>query len=64
MPRLDGYLNYRLIDVSTIKELCKRWDKSLFSKIPAKKGLHRGTDDIKESIEEAKFYKKMLFNKQ
>lgn len=62
MPRLDAYLNYRLIDVSTIKELSKRWNPALFSKIPAKKGLHRGTDDIKESIDEAKFYKEMLFN--
>lgn len=63
MPQIDQYLNYRLIDVSSVKELCKRWNPSLFSKIPAKKSLHRGENDINESIEEAKFYKRALFPK-
>lgn len=62
MPRIDQYLNYRLIDVSTVKELVKRWKPSLFAKMPRKKTTHRGTDDIRESIEEARFYKKFLFN--
>lgn len=64
MPLVDQYLNFRLIDVSSVKELCKRWDPSLFSKIPAKKSLHRVENDICESIAEAKFYKQFLFPKK
>lgn len=63
MPRVDQHLNYRLIDVSSVKELCKRWDSSLFAKLPRKESTHRGTNDIKESIEEARFYKKFLFER-
>lgn len=61
MPLLNKYLHYRIIDVSTVKELCKRWNKSLFSKVPAKKLVHRGLDDIKESVEELKYYKQFMF---
>lgn len=63
MPRLNEHLHYRIIDVSTVKELCKRWNKSLFSSVPSKKLVHRGLDDIKESIEELKFYKQFMFVK-
>lgn len=61
MPRLNEYLHYRIIDVSTVKELCKRWNKSIFSKVPPKQLVHRGLDDIKESIEELKYYKQFMF---
>lgn len=61
MPRIDEHLNYRIIDVSTVKELCKRWNKSLFANVPRKKNVHRGLDDIKESIEELKYYKNFMF---
>lgn len=61
MPKIDDYLHYRIIDVSTCKELCKRWNKSIFSRTPAKKLVHRGLDDIKESIEELKYYKHFMF---
>lgn len=61
MPRLDAHLHYRIIDVSTIKELCKRWNKSVFSKVPPKQNVHRGLDDIKESLEELKYYKQFMF---
>ncbi|XP_055316333.1 oligoribonuclease [Sitodiplosis mosellana] len=61
MPRLNEYLHYRIIDVSTVKELCKRWNKSIFSNVPRKKNVHRGIDDIKESIEELKYYRKFMF---
>jgi len=59
MPRLVEYLHYRMIDVSTIKELSRRWypDKKKFSK----KAAHLALDDILESIEELKFYRDLLF---
>lgn len=64
MPKIDEYLHYRIIDVSTCKELCKRWNPSIFSKAPPKKLVHRGMDDIKESIEELKYYKNFMFLKK
>lgn len=60
MPTIDAYLHYRLIDVSTIKELAKRWYQDSI-KPPIKKNCHRALDDIKESIEELKFYRSSLF---
>lgn len=63
MPTLDDYLHYRLVDVSSIKELVKRWLPSQYSKRPQKKASHRALDDILESIEELKFYKENIFIK-
>jgi len=60
MPRLDDYLYYRNIDVSTIKELCKRWFPQV-SEFTKKKN-HRALDDIRESIAELKYYKDIIFN--
>lgn len=61
MPTLEAYLHYRLIDVSTLKELGLRWygDTAKFTK---EKGAHRALDDILESLEELKHYRKLLFN--
>lgn len=64
MPRLDNHLHYRIIDVSSIKELCKRWNSATFSKVPKKKLVHRGLDDIRESVDELKFYKQFMFQKE
>ncbi|XP_047990403.1 probable oligoribonuclease [Leguminivora glycinivorella] len=61
MPQLNEYLHYRVIDVSTIKELAKRWYQKDFSNIPQKKFSHRAVDDILESIEELKYYKEHIF---
>ncbi|KAL4707605.1 hypothetical protein ACJJTC_001650 [Scirpophaga incertulas] len=61
MPKLDSYLHYRLIDVSTIKELAKRWYSKEFSAIPNKKFSHRSLDDILETIQELKYYKENIF---
>ncbi|KAI5637701.1 exonuclease domain-containing protein [Phthorimaea operculella] len=61
MPTLNEYLHYRIIDVSTIKELVKRWYPKEFSKIPQKKFAHRTLDDILDSIEEMKYYKEHVF---
>lgn len=61
MPALYSFLHYRIVDVSTIKELCKRWLPSLTA--PPKMECHRALDDIKESILELKFYKEQIFDK-
>ena len=63
MPGLDEFLHYRLIDVSTIKELVKRWYPKQFEARPKKKDTHRAMDDIKESIAELAYYRKVVFSK-
>merc|ERR1711976_731603 len=50
-PRFMSHLHYRLVDVSTMKELCRRWYPEDFQKAPKKKGSHRALDDIRESLE-------------
>ena len=60
MPTLEGYLHYRLIDVSTIKELVKKWYSPEFQ-APAKKQKHKALDDILETVEELRFYRKSVF---
>lgn len=64
MPKVDAYLNYRIIDVSTVKELCKRWNTGIFARAPKKRNVHRGLDDIKESIDELKYYQNYMFKKK
>ncbi len=59
MAALEDYLHYRLVDVSTIKELAFRWYPGIKFKKP--KGSHRALDDIKESIEELRFYQENFF---
>jgi oligoribonuclease len=59
MPRLDAFLHYRLVDVSTLKELGRRWYPDL--KAPPKRETHRALDDIRESIAELRFYRGALF---
>ncbi|MCY4094304.1 MAG: oligoribonuclease [Gammaproteobacteria bacterium] len=56
MPTLEHYLHYRLIDVSTVKELARRWAPSLLDQV-AKQAQHRALDDIRESINELKLYR-------
>ena len=62
MPHLSDYLHYRVIDVSSIKELAVRWNPKIFKSMPSKKNSHRAKDDIIESILELKFYKSNFFN--
>src|SRR5688572_22627795 len=64
MPALDKRLHYRMVDVSTIKELARRWYPAIVSKQPVKKETHRALDDIRESIDELRFYKLHLFAPQ
>ncbi|HLI15575.1 MAG TPA: oligoribonuclease [Acidimicrobiales bacterium] len=61
LPEIDQYLHYRSIDVSTVKELCKRWYPALYRKAPRKAGAHRALDDIRESVAELAFYRDNLF---
>jgi oligoribonuclease len=60
MPRLDAYLHYRNIDVSTVKELVRRWYPGELDP-PQKKHTHLALDDIRESIEELRFYRRHFF---
>ncbi|GAA0858705.1 oligoribonuclease [Aliiglaciecola litoralis] len=60
MPDLEAYFHYRSIDVSTIKELIKRWKPEVLDGFE-KKGTHQALDDIRESIEELVFYRKQVF---
>jgi len=61
LPEIEDHLHYRCVDVSTIKELAKRWMPELLAAAPAKVGSHRALDDIRESIEELRFYRQALF---
>jgi oligoribonuclease len=61
MPSLDAHLHYRLVDVSSIKELARRWFPRVYFNAPAKHGGHRALADITESIQELKFYRSALF---
>jgi oligoribonuclease len=60
MPKLEDFFHYRLIDVSTIKELVKRW-YGPESQAPSKKQTHKALDDIRETIEELNFYREKVF---
>ena len=61
MPRLDAHLHYRNVDVSSIKELAKRWYPRAYFNAPAKHGGHRALADILESILELRYYRKAVF---
>jgi oligoribonuclease len=61
MPALDEHLHYRLVDVSSIKELARRWFPRIYYAAPAKHGGHRALADIRESIEELRYYREALF---
>jgi len=61
MHDLDTYLHYRSIDVSSLKELCRRWYPETYSKRPGKAEQHRALDDVRESIAELRFYREQLF---
>ncbi len=61
MPDLMRHLHYRVVDVSTVKELGKRWHPKIAHGAPPKKGSHRAMDDIRESLEELKYYRDNLF---
>ena len=64
MPKLDSFLHYRNIDVSSIKELTRRWYPRVYFQLPKKNGGHRALADIKESIQELRYYRKTVMVEQ
>lgn len=62
MPELEGYLHYRIIDVSSIKELSKQWFPRAYFQSPEKHGGHRALGDILDSIVELQYYRKAVFS--
>ena len=61
LPEIEEYLHYRSVDVSTVKELVKRWYPALNSGRPRKVGAHRALDDVMESVAEMKYYREHVF---
>ena len=63
MPTLEEFLHYRNVDVSTLKELTRRWHPEVLESLPEKETTHRALDDIRESIAELQHYRDTLFPK-
>lgn len=60
LPELDRYLHYRSIDVSSLKELCRRWYPAVYRKRPSKTEAHRALDDVQESVTELRYYRETI----
>jgi oligoribonuclease len=61
LPEIEEWLHYRSVDVSTVKELCRRWYPGAMSGAPTKKTTHRALDDIGESVAELAYYRRTIF---
>jgi len=61
LPALDNHFHYRSIDVSTLKELCRRWYRDAYTERPQKATAHRALDDIRESVAELRYYRECMF---
>ena len=61
LPAIEDHLHYRSIDVSTVKELCRRWYPAAYAAAPEKAGGHRALDDIRESVAELQLYRDLVF---
>lgn len=61
LPEIEGLLHYRSIDVSSVKELCRRWYPEVVATAPTKVGTHRALDDIRESVAELRYYRSAAF---
>ena len=61
LPAIEDHLHYRSVDVSTIKELARRWYPGIIDGAPRKATTHRALDDIRESVDELRFYRQKLF---
>jgi oligoribonuclease len=64
LPEIESYLHYRSIDVSTLKELCRRWYPTVFEAAPKKANTHRALEDIHESLKELRYYRERIFRAQ
>jgi len=62
LPEIEDYLHYRSVDVSTLKELCRRWRPEVYKAAPEKKGGHRALQDIRESVAELSYYRASIFD--
>ncbi|MDE0613853.1 MAG: oligoribonuclease [bacterium] len=62
LPEVENFLHYRSIDVSTVKELARRWNHGVFRKAPQKAKGHRALDDIRESLNELRHYRDTFFS--
>jgi len=62
LPEIEDYLHYRSVDVSTVKELCRRWRPEVYKAAPVKKGGHRALQDIRESVAELAYYRAAIFD--
>jgi oligoribonuclease len=63
LPAIEEFLHYRSIDVSTIKELCRRWYPEVLPGAPAKTSTHRALEDIRESVAELRYYRSAAFRR-
>jgi oligoribonuclease len=61
LREIEEYLHYRSVDVSTVKELCRRWYPAALERAPEKRGTHRALDDIVESVRELAYYRETIF---
>jgi len=61
LPDIEAFLHYRSVDVSTVKELCRRWQPEVYKAAPVKKGGHRALQDIRESVAELAYYRDAFF---
>jgi len=61
LPDIENWLHYRSVDVSTVKELARRWYPDALASAPAKVGAHRAIDDIRESVAELRHYRETMF---
>ncbi len=61
LPEIEEFLHYRSVDVSTVKELARRWQPSVYEGAPDKTGGHRALDDIRESLKELRWYRRAGF---
>ncbi|KAA3612461.1 MAG: oligoribonuclease [Planctomycetota bacterium] len=61
MPRIHQHLHYRIVDVTTVKELAQRWYPGVVEERPMKRNQHRAMDDIRESLDELRFYRRRVF---
>ncbi len=61
LPEVEDYLHYRSVDVSTVKELARRWYPEAYAAAPKKSGGHRALDDIRESVAELAYYRRAVF---
>ncbi len=61
LPEIENYLHYRSVDVSTLKELAQRWYPEALAQAPRKAGGHRALDDVRESVREMRYYRRVMF---